>query len=411
MLRRTRTGDLLLAFAVADGLLAAGVLWAAGRTWLAPLPVAGALAAIALDRGGRRPAAIAVLLVTAFLLPQAVLLALRAPDAPVQDGLLITDAAAGRLLRGLDPYGHDYIDSAALRAFWLPELPVNPLLGHYVYPPGMILLALPLRLAGVSAAWLWLPGLAALAGAAWLAGGARWLIAAAASPLLLLDYLYLFNDLFALAAALLAIALLGRGRFFAAGLALGAALALKQTAVVLVPALLLLAYRLGRGDALGLLGGAGVLLAVAAVPFLVWSPRAFLADTAAYFYASGVDAFPIRGPGLPGLLLDAGLLPGRWAAYPAALVQGAAALVVLAAGWWSLARRFSWPRLWGWTALLAAVAFLLGRTLAPNYVTMIAILLLLAWSSAFEDSAPGDAAVARQDDRPPREPGVEPAPV
>lgn len=403
---RAALGDLLLAFAFADGLIAAGVLLAGHQAWLAPVALAAAVAAVVLDRQGRRPAAAGVLIAGAFLLPETVLLLSRAPEAPVQDGLLITDAAAGRLLHGADPYGHDYIDSAPLRAFWLPELPVNPLLGHYVYPPGMILLALPLRAAGLTAAWLWLPGLAALAGAAWFA--ARWagVLAAALSPLLLLDYLYLFNDLFALTAALLAFGFLIRRRALAAGLAVGAALCLKQTALVFVPPLLLVAAGNGRRQTALLAAGACGLLALAVLPFIAASPRAFLADTAAYFYGAGVDSFPIRGPGLPGLLLDAGLIPSRWAAYPAAAVQAVAGAVVLAAGWRWLGR-FSWARLWLWTAAIAGVLFLLGRTLAPNYVTLLAILLLLAWTSALEDGAPGEPAVDRIQDRTASDPGVE----
>ena len=407
---RARPADLLLAFAVADAILGATLLWAAGRAWLAPAPVLAAVAAIALDRSGRRPAALAVLLAGAFLLPQALLLATRPPTAPVQDGLLITDAAADRLLHGLDPYGHDYLDSAALRAFWVPELPVNPLLGHYVYPPGMILLATPLRAAGVSVAWLWLPALVGLALAAGFAGRAPAVIAAALSPLLLLDYLYLFNDLFVLAAALLAVGLVARGRVLAAGLALGAALCLKQTALIFVPALLLCAYRVRPAAALALLAGAAAAVAAVVLPFLAWSPGRFVADTATYFYGSGVNAFPIRGHGLPGLLLDAGVLGSRWAAYPAATLQALTGGVVLVGGAWALSRRFSWARLWLWTAAVAAVLFLLGRTLAPNYVTTIAVLLLLAWASALDDRAPAPAAVVGGEHRPARDPGVEPAP-
>src|SRR5205823_14318255 len=132
--------------------------------------------------------ALAALVALLFLLPQALLIILRGADAPVQDSVLLTDAAAGRLLHGLDPYGHDYVDDAALRRFWAPEIPVNPLLAHYPYPPGLILLAAPLHAAALGAAWLWLPASAALGLPAYLAGGRAAVGAVTVHPLLRLDY-------------------------------------------------------------------------------------------------------------------------------------------------------------------------------------------------------------------------------
>jgi hypothetical protein len=162
-----------------------------------------ALVAVAAYRAQPR-LALAALVALLFLLPQALLILVRGADAPVQDSVLLTDAAAGRLLQGIDPYGHDYIDAAALRRFWAPEIPVNPLLAHYPYPPGLILLAAPLHAAGLGAAWLWLPAFAALGLAAYLAAGRAGVVAVTLNPLLLLDYLSLLSDVFFLAAALAA---------------------------------------------------------------------------------------------------------------------------------------------------------------------------------------------------------------
>jgi len=297
----------------ADVLLLGLALDAAGRPWLVvPLGVA-ALVAVAAYRAQPR-LALAALVALLFLLPQALLILVRGADAPVQDSVLLTDAAAGRLLQGIDPYGHDYIDAAALRRFWAPEIPVNPLLAHYPYPPGLILLAAPLHAAGLGAAWLWLPAFAALGLAAYLAAGRAGVVAVTLNPLLLLDYLSLLSDVFFLAAALAAVGLLRRRRALAAGLLVGVALALKQAAVVLLPALALLAWRERR--LLQVAAAAAAALMVLVLPFLLWSPGAFVTDTATYFYGSGVDAFPIRGPGLPGLLLTAGVIPSRWAAFP-----------------------------------------------------------------------------------------------
>jgi hypothetical protein len=388
----------------ADVLLLGLALEAAGRPWLAvPLSV-GAAVAVAGFRA-RPQLALVVLAALLFLLPQALLILARGADAPVQDSVLLTDAAAGRLLHGIDPYGHDYIDDAALRRFWAPEIPVNPLLAHYPYPPGLVLLATPLHAAGLGAAWLWLPGLVALGLAAYAAAGRAGVVAVALNPLLLLDYLSLLSDIFFLAAALAAVGLLRRRRALAAGLLVGASLALKQTALILLPALALLAWRERR--LLQVAGTAAGTLLVLVLPFLLWSPGAFVADTATYFYGSGVDAFPIRGPGLPGQLLAAGLIPSRWAAFPSALVQAPVLAMVLLAGGLILRRRFSWPRLWLWSAAIALVLFGLGRTLAPNYLTLIAVLASLAAASAVENGDPGVPAVGRAVDRAPGDPGVD----
>ena len=396
---RPRLSDLVLAFVLADLLIASAVLWLARQPLLAVgVGVVGGLALLAYLRGGGERW-LWVLTFVLVALPVAALIALRPSDAPVQDSILLADAAAGRLLHGLDPYGHDYVDSAPLRAFWLPEIPVNPLLAHFPYPPGMILAAVPLRAAGLSAAWLWPPALLLAALAARAAVGRAGLVAVGLSPLLLLDGLALFNDVLFLAAGLAAWALLQRDRALAAGIAAGIALCLKQPALILAAPLLWLAWR--RRSLPRFVAGGALLTAVVVGPFLVANAAAFVSDTATYFYGSGVDSFPIRGPGLEGLLLAAGAIPSRWAPYPAALVQLPVLAAVLLIGWLRLGGR---P--WLWAALVGAVLFGLGRTLAPNYVTVVGVLLSLEVASAL-DPEPADAAVERPVERPPRHAGIE----
>lgn len=400
-MRRPRLEDLVLAFTVADVLVGGGVL-AAARVWpLAALVLLLGAAALASFHRTQSEAALWLLVVAVVVLPIAALIAIRPPDAAVQDSLLLTDAAAGRLLHGADPYGHDYIDGAALRAFWLPEIPVNPLLAHFPYPPGMVLLALPLRLLGLSAAWLWPPGLLVVALAARAAAGRPGLVAAGLSPLLLLDGLALFNDLFFLAAGLAAWALLRRGRTVEAGALAGLALCFKQPALVLAPSLLWLAWRQGRPALTRFVGGGATAMVLLVGPFLAWNPGAFVADTATYFYGSGVDSFPIRGPGLGGLLLASGALPSRWAAFSFAFAQLAVLAAIMVVGW----RRLG-GHLWLWAALVGAALFGLGRTLAPNYVSVVGILLSLEVASAL-DPLPGQPLVEGAVDRPTRNPGIE----
>jgi hypothetical protein len=379
------------------------------------IPIAAALGGFllyALARGSPRlrMAALCLLLAGLFVVPQAALILSRPAHAPVQDGLLITEAAAGRLVSGHDPYGHDYVDDSALRAFYLPEIPVNPLLAHYVYPPGMILAAVPFRLAGIDFAWAWLLALPLLALAAYRAAGAGGVIAVALNPLLLLDYFYLFNDLFFLAAGLAAAGALRRRTPVAAGALLGLSLGFKQQALLLVPPLLYLGWRFldsaGRRQAAA--AAAGVLLLLG-LPFGAWSASAFLSDTAAYFYGSGVDTYPIRGIGLPGWLLSLGVLPSRWAPYPSAVLQLLAVIPILVLAFWNLGRRFAWWRFWAWSTLLALAVFGLGRTLAPNYVTLAELLAALALASALDRDLPGPAAVGRDHDRAPGNGGIDDA--
>jgi hypothetical protein len=384
-----------------------------GPAVLALIPIAAALGGYLLYASARtsrtlRAAALGLLVTGLFLVPQAALILSRPPHAPVQDGLLITEAAAGRLVAGHDPYGHDYLDDAALRAFYLPEIPVNPLLAHYVYPPAMLLSAVPFQLTRIDFAWAWLLALPLLALAVHRAAGAAGVIAVALNPLLLLDYFYLFNDLFFLAAGLAAVGALRRRAPVAAGALLGLALGFKQQALILVPPLLYLGWRYldANGRRRALAAGAGALLLLG-LPFAAWSAGAFLADTAAYFYGSGVDAYPIRGIGLPGWLLRVGALPSRWAWYPAAPLQLLAVIPILVLAVWNLGRLFAWWRFWLWSTLLAVAVFGLGRTLAPNYVTLAVLLASLALVSALDRDLPGPPAVGRDHDRAAGDSGVD----
>jgi hypothetical protein len=400
----------VFAFTVVDSIGLLTVMELAGQAWLGYL---GSAAAIAISIFGFRAGTSArlrlgtlvALVLLLFLLPQAVLIAEQPPNAAVHDGVLMTDAAADRLLHGQDPYGHDYIDSRA-RTFYLSDVPVNFGLKHYVYMPGMILLDLPIRAIGGDHAnftWMFLPGLLALLAAAYNAGltSAEKLAAAVAitlNPVFQLDFLYFLNELFFLAPALAAVGMLRRDRPVLAGLFFGLSLCIKQQAILFLP--LLLAYAWWHWDRRRLaLAAAGTLapVVVLVTPFLVWNPNAFLADTAAFFYGSGVDSYPIRGLGLPGLMLRFGVLGNRWE--PLALAPEqllAVALVLLFAGR-RLRLHWSWPAAWAWLGLLVLGVFFFGRVLAPNYLDLALMLFSLALLSRLVDEGPGPVPVAPVD--------------
>lgn len=356
----------------------------------------------------RRMAGLGALVFLLLFLPQLLLVVAQPPNAPIIDGALLNDAAADRLLSGHDPYVGDFLNTP-MRAFYLSDVPVNFGLARYVYMPGMALLDVPVRLLHSDRAnfsWLFLPGLLALAAAAWSLGRTRAekeaaLIVVTLDPLFQLDYFYLLNDLFFLAPALAGVGMLRRGRAVWAGLLLGLALAMKQQAVLFLPLLAIYAlFHLDRRRLLLMTAAGAAVLAVTVLPFLLWNPAAFLAGTAGFFYGSGVDSYPIRGLGLQGILLRLGVIGNRWDYFPSAQVQAPLLLILLALALHDLRRRWSWTRFWAWLGGEAFIAFAFGRVLSPNYLDLVVTLFLLALASALVGEAPAEA-VAGEVERPP----------
>jgi hypothetical protein len=387
---------------------AIGVAVVFGLLELAPLGLgvgAGSvlLAVLGYFRSGASPrlrlATLGALLFLLLFLPQLLLIVAQPPNAPIIDGALLNDAAADRLLSGHDPYLGDFL-LTPMRAFYLSDVPVNFGLARYVYMPGMALLDVPVRLLHSDRAnfsWLFLPGLLALAAAAWSLGRTRAgkeaaLIVVTLDPLFQLDYFYLLNDLFFLAPALAGVGMLRRGRVVWAGALLGLALALKQQAILFLPLLAIYAlFHLDRRRALRMAAAGAAVLALTVLPFLLWNPGAFLAGTAGFFYGSGVDAYPIRGLGLQGILLRLGVIGNRWDYFPSAQVQLPLLVILLVLALRDLRRRWSWTHFWAWLGGEAFIAFAFGRVLSPNYLDLVVTLLLLALASALVGEHPFDS--------------------
>ncbi len=414
--RRLGIEGLVYAFVAVDivgAWLAGGALGPPATAAVSLVAVAVALAGFRITAPpGRRAVAVAALIVLLILLPEVVLISQQTAASPLHDGVLLTDAAGARLLRLENPYGHDYIDTFA-RTFYLSDVPVNFGLRHYVYMPGMVLLDLPVRLAATifpraNFTWMFLPGLAAIAAGAALAGGRTAAGALAAvvvvvlNPLFQVDYLYSLNDLFVLAPLLASVGMARRDRAGWAGILFGAAISIKQQAILLLPLLVL--YALLHWDPArrrrALLGATSV-VALVVLPFALWAPGAFARDVAGFFYGSGVDAYPIRGLGLPGILLGSGAILNRWTPYPitSALQVGLSVLVILVAVR-DLRRRWTWTRFWLWNAVLAGCVYFFGRVLAPNYLGLVVDFALLGLVSGLIGESPADA-VAGGEDRPP----------
>ncbi len=343
-----------------------------------------------------RNGALALLIVMLLFLPELLLIIAQPPNAAIIDGALLNDVAADRLLSGHDPYVGDFLNTS-MRAFYIPDSPVNFGLSRFVYMPGMALLDVPLRLLHSDRAnfsWLFLPALLALVAAAWslgisTAGKQAALIVVTLNPLFQIDYFYLLNDLFFLAPALAGVGMLRRGRPIAAGALLGLSLGMKQQAILFLPLLALYAIRhLERRDLLRLAGAGTLVVGAIVLPFFAWDPKAFLAGTAGFFYGSGVDSYPIRGIGLQGILLGTGVIRNRWDSFPSAQIQVPLLVIALALAARDLGRTWSWARFWAWLGLEALIVFAFGRVLSPNYLDLVVIFFLLALASALVGEAP-----------------------
>ncbi len=235
---------------------------------------------------------------------------------------------AGELLRdGENPYGNDYSESG-LERFYPLDGSVNEetreeqvALRHFAYWPGTVLTA---------AVWTLLPEpwsdyrffvllatLGGLAVALVFPGPLAWRLALgatlAASPLAVRAAWFGTADAASLALTVLAFALAMRRRVLWAAVALAAALLLKQFALVALPFLAVLVLQQeGKRDALKAGGLFAGIVAAGVLPFFVWDPGAFWADTIEY----GGSTYRIVGYGLSGLLLEAGILDSRTGSYP-----------------------------------------------------------------------------------------------
>jgi hypothetical protein len=339
--------------------------------------------------------------VCAMLLVPAVLLqvGLRDATAPwyfTNDSTYQIEIAGDLVLDGDDPYGHDYGDSG-LENFYPAADDEEAAFDraarhHFAYFPGTALTA---------AAWRVLPrpwddyrlfvllATLALLPAALLFPGplvVRLAVGSglAANPLIVQGAWFGTADAPALLALVLSFALVTRGHSVWAGAALGAALALKQFALVALPflAVMLLVARVPRrtlyqsGAAF-----AGIFLATV-LPFLIADPGALWDDTVAY----GADTYRIVGYGLAALLLNLGAIDDRFGDYPFLPLTLLVWLPITAWLLWSQWRaKTGWAAAAGFSVSMFVLLFL-SRVFQSSYLawplTGIGLALLLA-------SAPG----------------------
>ncbi|GAA1415268.1 glycosyltransferase 87 family protein [Catellatospora coxensis] len=301
-----------------------------------------------------------------------------------QEEVLVVEESARRLLDTGTPYlGRDGIAA-------LPE----PLLGYTPYQPGMAVFGLPRAVFGDSwwtdaRIWFALVTVLVVALAARLLrdGSAardtllvRAVQAATVLPLCALTLATGGDDLPVLALCLLAFALAARDRFGWAGVAIGAAAAMKLLAWPVV--LVLGAYALVRRSGLRYAVGAAGLPLLALIPALLVEPAAFVENVIRFPTGHGLVTSPAASP-LLGYLIAQHVPGGRLVAL------SLLALGALAVGLWLLRRP---PRDAGAAALITATGLLTAIILMPatrfGYLLYPAALAL--WSLPLRPPPPVD---------------------
>ena len=246
-----------------------------------------------------------------------------------QEEVVVVEHAGRRLLDSGTPYlGPDAIAA-------LP--PGEQLLGYLPYQPGMALFGLPRAIAGDAwwtdaRVWFALVTAAVLAAAVAVlrdrprAALVRGVQAATVLPICALTLATGGDDLPVLALCLLALACCAADRFGAAGLAVGAAAALKLFALPVLVVLAVLAVATGRGRRL--LIGAVSLPLLALLPAYLVDGEAFVENVIRFPLGEGLVTSPAQSP-FPGHLISVAVPGGRYVAAALLVAAGAAIAVRL----------------------------------------------------------------------------------
>jgi len=385
------------------GVPTAAIDWQITVTWALPAWVAAAGACLAaalivamLIRPGAKSLATAAVVAVLYALPVIGAIVrwhlVASPRALIGDGAYQTQLAGDFVLHGIDPYGADYGRAGLAAAPWGETFP-SPALHHLVTWPGQFLFPLPLQalsrlifgwwdervflLLAAVAIWLLLgalfPGIPGR-----MAAVALFLVPGHSLMAVLGD-----NDLPVVALLLAALLAAQRRRFLLMGLLLGCAIVTKQHALLAVPLIVTWAVVRGadartvaRAALTALAGVAGFLL-----PFVLWDGAAFVRDTVFFLVGGGSEAYPINGFGLSAILLSAGVIHGARDAFPFALLEMLAALVVWLVGWRWLRRGAAIPEVLMLLGLAFASVLFVSRYFHDTHL-LLGVELVLAGLAA-----------------------------
>lgn len=358
------------------GLPTAAIDWQIAATWRLPLWISllagaatlGAVSIVVLAPQFRAVgSAVAVAVLYALPIVGGIVRwhLLASTTALIGDGAYQMQLSRDVLMRGMDPYGFNYVGTGMERAPWSQPF-ANPALHHLDYWPGTVLLPLPLQAAFKAIVGWWDERLWLL-----LAAAAIWVLLGRIAPgsfgrmaaiafFLIPGHSLLAvlgdNDLPMVALLLGAVLAIGRRRWLLAGLLMGLAIATKQTALIALPVLVAYAIVAQKIDLRTFAKAAAVssgVIVVMFVPFLIWNAHAFITDTILFNFGAGSETYPIQGIGLSSWLLRAGIIHGARDAFPFLAIQ----LPLVCAAWvgaWSWFHRRKLP---GDTILWMGIAF------------------------------------------------------
>lgn len=292
-----------------------------------------------------------------------------------QEEVLVVEHMGERLASS----GTPYLGPEAIAALPLGE----QLLGYAPYQPGMAVFGLPRAAFGDfwwtdARVWFAVATAAAVVGAVRLLGRSRGgslvraVQFATVLPICALTLATGGDDLPVLALALLALACCASGRYGAAGLAVGAAAALKLFAFPVVVVLAVLAIATGNGRRF--LPGAVGLPVLALLPAFLVDGDAFVENVIRFPLGHGIVTSPAQSP-FPGYLIAQSVPGGRYVAV-GLLVAVALAIAVL------LVRRP--PRTAATAALFCGYGLLAAILLMPTtrFGYLLYPLALLVWAPA-----------------------------
>jgi Glycosyltransferase family 87 len=354
-----------------------------------------------------RAAGALVLVVGAMLLAPSTLLqmGLRQSTAPwfhTNDSTYQIELGGDLLLHGENPYGHDY-RSSGLERFYTFDGTISRrvlrrevALRHYAYFPGTTLTAVPWRLLPTPfddyRLFVVLTTLASFFAVMAFRAPLSWRLVVAAvvvaNPIAVRSSWFGQNDAPSLLFLLLSFALFTRSRYGWSAASLGAAVLLKQFAIVAVPFLAVMMVKRGlerpelRRAALTFAG----VVAAGVLPFLVWDPAAFYQDTIKY----GAGTYRIVGYGLSAILVRLGVIASREGSYPFALL---ALVVWLPLTAYLLLAQWRARELWlgaaGFSISMLVLLFI-GRTFNNYYLiwplTGAAAAAVMAAASAYPET-------------------------
>jgi glycosyl transferase family 87 len=382
------------------GLPAAVIDWQIAATWsvptwirlLAAAVLASAFAAVVVTRRLRHAGApLTVAILYGLPVVGGIIRWHSVPSttALIGDGAYQMQLSRGVLMRGIDPYGFNYVGTGMERAPWGQSFP-NPALHHLDYWPGTVLVPLPIQAAFKALfgwwderLWLLLAGVAIWVLLGRIAPGSIGRMAAIAFFLIPGHSLLAVlgdNDLPMVALLLGAVLAINNRRWLAAGALIGLAIATKQTALIALPVLIgygFVGRRIDLGSFLKAGGVAFGIVGLLFIPFLVWNARAFVTDTILFNFGAGSETYPIQGIGLSSWLLESGIIHGARDAFPFLLIQ----LPLAFAAWFLAWRWFRRHQLAGDAILwmgLAFFVFLFANRFSQQAYLLLGVELVLA---------------------------------